>query len=172
MRLADCVVPHEYGTTPSEMSEIGAALSRPLMTQIRENVMACMDNQDELPRSFFYFTSESHVQSLINCLFFSGHKGLPTRTGKFTELSYLSQLSFFVYRKIDGALANDEFIVVFRASMGMVRDIEAFKALDNSHAPPVLPSRAIYTFRGSDFVELTNQYTRTSVDGVRGSIDD
>lgn len=94
--IADCVVPQEYGTTISEKRSIGSKMCRALLEKIKcDLIIARTDNQadmryminmdygSDLPintmgrriRTRLYFTSESHLHTMLNVLRFGGMEG-------------------------------------------------------------------------------------------------
>jgi len=93
--MADCVVPQEYGTTLVEKRDIGCKMCGSLLEKIYEDLYIArtddqvdmrylinMDYSSDLPinsmgrrvRSRLYFTSESHLHSLLNVLRISAFK--------------------------------------------------------------------------------------------------
>jgi len=120
--MADCVVPQEYGTTIAEKISIGNKMCRALLEKIKYDLiiartdnqvdmryMINMDYSADLPintmgrriRTRLYFTSESHLHTLINVLRFSSNKNekdcpLSKRgtdiIGQAPEFCYLTQV--------------------------------------------------------------------------------
>ena len=91
--MADTVVPQEYGTTLAEKRSVGIKVCSPLLEKIRDDLQIArtdnktdmrylinMDYSADLPittmgrriRTRLYFTSESHLHTLINVLRFAG----------------------------------------------------------------------------------------------------
>lgn len=124
--MADCAVPQEYGTRISERRSIGTKMCEALLEKIKDDlIIARTDNQSDmryminmeygsdLPittmgrriRTRLYFTSESHLHTLINVLRYCGSdksasplsdEGLAV-LAEAPELCYLTQVIFRLF---------------------------------------------------------------------------
>ena len=134
--MADCVVPQEYGTTTEEKISIGHKMCQALLEKIKYDlIIARTDNQvdmrylinmeysADLPintmgrriRTRLYFTSESHLHTLLNVFRFPGPeqngKTLLSRSGKeyvnsSPELCYLTQVVIRLFENTNKALSD------------------------------------------------------------------
>jgi inositol hexakisphosphate/diphosphoinositol-pentakisphosphate kinase len=123
--MADVVVPQEYGTTREEKRSVGVKICSPLLQKIRDDLdiartdnkadmryMINMDYSADLPintmgrriRTRLYFTSESHLHTMLNVLRFASSDGEEILSGpglefinQTPELCYLTQVVFRLF---------------------------------------------------------------------------
>lgn len=133
--LADIVIPQEYGLTVQEKLTIGQGICTPLLKKIRadlqRNVEESEENVNRLNpryshgvsspgrhvRTRLYFTSESHVHSLLTVLRHGGLLDILTDeqwrrameyVSMVSELNYMSQIVVMLYEDPNKELTSDE----------------------------------------------------------------
>ncbi|CAC5392738.1 PPIP5K [Mytilus coruscus] len=134
--LADIVIPQEYGITVEEKLHISQNLCTPLMRKIRSDIEQCVmpDPDDEstrlnsqyskgvssperFVRTRLYFTSESHIHSLLNMLRFGGlcnenndeqwEKAMNYLSAT-SELNYMTQIVIMMFEDPTKDPSSDE----------------------------------------------------------------
>lgn len=139
--LFDYITPQEYGIKDSEKLEIGLLTSLPLLQQIVRDLEEVQASPDA--RSVFYFTKESHIYTLLNCILEGGIKTKIERSA-IPELDYLSQICFELYESSRDP-DTDSFAYSIRISIspGCHTADPLDVQLDSRHAIGCAPRRSL-----------------------------
>ncbi|XP_030856184.1 inositol hexakisphosphate and diphosphoinositol-pentakisphosphate kinase 2 isoform X3 [Strongylocentrotus purpuratus] len=162
--LADFVIPQEYGITTSEKLEIGKGICTPLLKKIRSDLHRINSNDettyrlnplyskgvmspDRQVRTRLYFTSESHIHTLLSCLRYGGlcdesdpnWQNSCDYLGGIRELNYMTQIVLMLYEDPSkDPMSDDRFRVELHFSPG-AKDCE-----DDENHPGCCPFRSVH----------------------------
>lgn len=146
--LFDFICPQEYGISDSEKLEIGLLTSLPLLKEIVHDLEEMQASDDA--KSFFYFTKESHIYTLLNCII---EGGIETKIKRSTipELDYLSQICFELYESEvappEGSAPGDEPAFTYSIRITISPGCHVFDPLhvqlDSRHCIGCAPRRSL-----------------------------
>ncbi|CAG5126097.1 unnamed protein product, partial [Candidula unifasciata] len=158
--LADIIVPQEYGITKEERLHIGQSYCTPLLRKIRCDLLQCINapttdesttrldskysngvaTPERFVRTRLYFTSESHIHSLLAMLRYGGFldeekdeqwKRSMDFIGACAELNYMSQIVLMMFEDpAQNEDSDDRFHIELHFSPG------AYTSCDEMAAEP------------------------------------
>lgn len=138
--LFDYVTPQEYGITDSEKLKIGLLTSLPLLQEIVRDLEEVQASPDA--KSFFYFTKESHIYTLLNCILEGGIQTKIARSA-IPELDYLSQICFELYEAKDSESSKNSYSIRISISPGCHAFDPLDVQLDSRHSIGCAPRRSL-----------------------------
>jgi inositol hexakisphosphate/diphosphoinositol-pentakisphosphate kinase len=138
--LFDYITPQEYGIKDSEKLEIGLLTSLPLLQEIVRDLEEVQASPDA--KSFFYFTKESHIYTLLNCILEGGIQTKIARSA-IPELDYLSQICFELYEARDSETDTFSYSIRISISPGCHTFDPLDVQLDSRHAIGCAPRRSL-----------------------------
>lgn len=138
--LFDYIGPQEYGISNDEKLEIGLLTSLPLLREIVQDLEELQASEHSA--SFIYFTKESHVYTLLNCIM---EGGIHTKIKRATipELDYLSQICFELYEAKDDETDETSYSIRISISPGCHTIDPLDVSLDSKHAIGTAPRRSL-----------------------------
>ena len=138
--LFDFVCPQEYGISNEEKLEIGLLTSLPLLKEIVDDLEEVQASDDA--KSFIYFTKESHIYTLLNCILEGGIKTKIARNA-IPELDYLSHITFELYESEDKDADTFTYSIRIAITPGCHTFDPLDVQLDSKHSIGCAPRRSL-----------------------------
>ena len=140
--LFDFVCPQEYGISDEEKLEIGLLTSLPLLKEIVNDLEEVQASEEA--KSFVYFTKESHIYTLVNCILEGGIKTKIERNA-IPELDYLSHITFELYESEDKDADTFTYSIRITITPGCHTFDPLDVQLDSKHSIGCAPRRSLTT---------------------------
>lgn len=140
--LFDFVCPQEYGISDEEKLEIGLLTSLPLLKEIVNDLEEVQASEEA--KSFVYFTKESHIYTLVNCILEGGIKTKIERNA-IPELDYLSHITFELYESEDKDADTFAYSIRITITPGCHTFDPLDVQLDSKHSIGCAPRRSLTT---------------------------
>ena len=140
--LFDFVCPQEYGISDEEKLEIGLLTSLPLLKEIVADLEEVQAAEDA--KSFIYFTKESHIYTLVNCILEGGIRTKIERNA-IPELDYLSHMDFELYESVDKDSGTFTYSIRITITPGCHTFDPLDVQLDSKHSIGCAPRRSLTT---------------------------
>ena len=140
--LFDFVCPQEYGISDEEKLEIGLLTSLPLLKEIVADLEEVQAAEDA--KSFIYFTKESHIYTLVNCILEGGIRTKIERNA-IPELDYLSHITFEIYESEDKEADKYTYSIRITITPGCHTFDPLDVQLDSKHSIGCTPKRSLTT---------------------------
>ena len=162
--LFDFVCPQEYGISDSEKLEIGLLTSLPLLKEIVKDLEEVQASEDA--KSFIYFTKESHIYTLLNCILEGGIKTKIARNA-IPELDYLSTIAFELYEAEDKEADTFAYSIRIAISPGCHTFDPLDVQLDSKHSIGCAARRSLTPHLDwKEVIETLRAKFHTSVHGI------
>jgi hypothetical protein len=125
--LFDYIFPQQYGISSDEKLEIGLLYSLPLLQEMVRDIEELQASQDE--SSFFYFTTRSHIYTLLNCLL-EGSLQVRMRPHELANLDSLSGICFELYENENKTLDDSMDRYAYSIKITLSRGCHAYEPLN------------------------------------------
>lgn len=174
-KLADFVVPNEYGILSKDKLRIGRLITHKLLDRLVDHFDKATFDRTDVPRVQLYFCSESHIHALRNTMLLSGMPDNRTAatTLEALELNYLSHGVWRLFEDLSQPVDSpDRFFVNFMFSPGAALD--PFIFAEDGHLLPVsrpipITARIPFTEFKARFADLGNRINEKLVDYYKKS---
>ena len=162
--LFDFVCPQEYGIDDSEKLEIGLLTSLPLLKEIVKDLEEVQASEEG--KSFVYFTKESHIYTLLNCILEGGIRTKIERNA-IPELDYLSTISFELYESEDKDADTFTYSIRISITPGCHTVDPLDVLLDSKHSIGAAPRRSLTAHQDwKEVIETLRAKFNTSVSSI------